>query len=688
MRIFSVIILVFLTSCSCSRECETDFFNLKITDPQLLMQLFPSNTREINYRAELLKCTILNDIAHIIAVDGAVRTFENTAQAFDELGRKAHMVIIPLSTLFMVSPDKAIRECAYQQQIMLNQFMIEHVGRNVQLFKAFRSYVEQQSAHEVLDDEQRYYLQETMKSFIREGLALPAAQQERVQMLQKQLSELTAAFSKNIYNAVHYLPFTQQELVGVSGAALAVLKQDEQGHYLVGLDYPTVHAVLEHAHVEQTRKQVLMAFENRAYPENYKLLKDIITLRNELAHLLGFANYAAYNLADEMAKNPQTVLQFERDIEHKTVKKSRKEAQELTKWLPAQVQLTANGKIKPWDFAYLKEEYKQRMFNLDMTELSEYFPADYVVEQIGKVYARFLGIQLVEQPCQSLWFNTVRCLAVYDAQNQLRGYLLLDLYPRSNKYTHAALIDVINGQKTATGFRPTVAIIVANLPQGVNGKPGLFTFEDVKTFFHEFGHAMHAMLGSTRMHAFTGINTKIDFVELPSQMFEEWLYDKEILQLMSKHYKTGKPLPEAMIVQLGRLMRFDGGDFIMRQCVLGRFALEVFMGTDQDIQQLYMHVMSTLRPYLYIDNAMHWPASFDHLMGYGARYYSYLWSRVFAIDILMVLKKQGLQNPVAGRKFVDKILSKGGSVEPEQLLYDFLGRAPSTKALVKYYDLN
>jgi thimet oligopeptidase len=198
---------------------------------------------------------------------------------------------------------------------------------------------------------------------------------------------------------------------------------------------------------------------------------------------------------------------------------------------------------------------------------------------------------------------------------------------------------------------------------------------------------MHEMLGATRMFKFSGLHTKRDFVEVPSQMFEQWFYETDVLKKISKHYKTGAVIPDALIVPLQQLIRFDIGDFVLRQSALSRLSLGLFSGIDKDIQAYYKQLMQSTRPYVLFDDTSHMPASFGHLVGYDAKYYSYLWSKVYAIDLFMTIKQHGLFSPAVGANFVHKILAKGGSVEPEQLMSDFLGRRPSMHAFLSYYGL-
>jgi thimet oligopeptidase len=260
------------------------------------------------------------------------------------------------------------------------------------------------------------------------------------------------------------------------------------------------------------------------------------------------------------------------------------------------------------------------------------------------------------------------------------------LYPRENKYGHAAHAGVIHSIKQFYGQDnpPSVSFVVANFPKPTVDKPSLLKFDDVSTFFHEFGHAMHAMLGRTNIASFSGTNTKLDFVELPSQILEEWLYNKEILEKVSGHYQTGESLPDTIIDTLIKLKTFSSGAMIQGQIYYARIALAYYaQGADKDVYKIAQNLANTMTKNTIVDSENHFYASFSHLTGYGARYYGYLWSKVFALDIFEQIEKEGLLNAQVGQRYINEVIGKGGSIDPNKLLKNFLGREPNDKAFFK-----
>ncbi len=679
-----------LTGCTCVRTQDTTM-NLKwFYDPIndiSLEQLFPTTVAEINMRTELLKREITNSVARIISIADKQKTFANTVQAFDTLGKYAQRVASPLNALSELSTSKEIRDVARDSVLKLAAFLQKEVAKNVDLYKAFKKYADTGAVHEELSEEQRYYITETVQAFERNGLLLPPDKLDQVRKISDELEELEQQFSKILNEVDTQLPFAAQELVGVPEAVLKSLKKDASENYLVRLDYPTVFAVMNHAQSESTRKQVLQAFENRGYPENYDILQQMIIKRDQLAKLLNFSSYTNYDIDDQMAKNPATVTKFIDELSLKARKKAVREAHELLA-LPEAVG-NPDNKIAPWNLAYLKEIYRNKFFNIDSAKIAEYFSVDYVVDQILALYSSFLGLSFEPLAADGFWCESLRVLKVFDENNIVRGYLILDLYPRPNKYGHAALMVGVSGVISDGYFEPAVAVVAANFSPGTKDEPGLLTFNEVKTFFHEFGHAMHLIVGATRMFGFSGVHTKRDFVEVPSQMFEEWLYNSQVLKKLSRHYKTGNPLPDDIITQLGALVRFDIGDFVERQSALSRLSMDLFMGPDQDIQKTYRNLMISARPYIIFDNNSHLPANSGHIAssGYGAKYYGYLWSKVFALDLFATIKSRGIFDTDVGKDVVKKVLSKGGSIEPDKLLQDFLGRPSNQHAFLNYYGL-
>lgn len=650
--------------------------------------LVPKTVTELQDRIARAKANALDTIKQIVEIDDAQRTFENTASALDKLASLSDLAIMLNVTemLTMVSTDDQLREAAQKESVLMKEFLVENIGNNVQLYQALKNYDERKNA-EQLTPEQQYFLQQTLDDFKRAGLDLPHDAQVRVIALKKELAQLSQQFDDAIAQDNRTIQATKEQLAGLDEDFINARAHTDEGLYTVGIDYPTFFKVMENCTVADTRKRLYEAYNNRAYPQNEQVLKQVIAKRDELAQELGFASYAHLNLDDSMVGTPERAQVFLDELIKRSAQKEQQEFDLLVKDLPASVTLTPAGKINPWDTAFVKNQYKKKYLAVDEEEIAQYFPMDKTIEGLLDVYRQFLGIELVEAPISGLWHPDVRLIELYASKDkkELLGYLLLDLYPRDNKFSHACEMGLLPSILLETGAnKPGLALLICNFTKATADKPSLIPRDFVKTFFHEFGHGIHQLLGRTKIASFSGTQVKRDFVEMPSQMLEEWLWDKEILQKVSGHYKTGEPLSDDLITKINTLKNFDSGYFILRQAFLSQLALDYYAaGADKDVKQILRDLYrSILKNAVFVEsNNMY--ANFGHLMGYGAQYYGYMWSKVFALDMFDQIRKQGLLNPEIGKKYIDDILAPGGSKDPNELLKNFLGREPSQEAFFK-----
>ena len=554
------------------------------------------------------------------------------------------------------------------------------------MYQAFKSYYEGAAQTEQLSAPDRYFIDEAMRDFKRSGLDLPEDKRLQVGKIKKELSQLSVTFENNINIDASSITATAQELAGVDPDFLSGLKRTDEGNYIVGVDYPTYHAVMEHCTVADTRKRLYKAYQNRAYPVNMEVLNSIIAKRDELAQLLGYTSYAHLNIDDEMAQTPEIAEAFILELVQKAQKKTDREFERMKSDLAPSVELSADGRLYPWDWAFANSWYKKKHYQLDEREISEYFPMQQTIERLLKIYQTFFDITMRIEPINCLWIPDLTLITVRTKKdNQLLGYLILDLHPRPNKYSHACHIGIVPALIAQDGSRvPSLSVVLANFPKATSTKPALLQRGDAKTFFHEFGHAMHAILGATELAGQSGTSVKRDFVEMPSQMLEEWMYDKDILKQVTGHYTTGEPLPDATIDTIIELKNFDSGKQVQGQSTYALLALKSFYkggAKDTDLLQRELHNLINKQT-VFIPEA-HQQAAFGHLTGYGARYYGYLWSKVYALDLFEHIKKFGLLNPAIGTVYAEKVIGKGGSAHPMELLKDFLGREPNNEAFLK-----
>ncbi|MGE0009862.1 MAG: M3 family metallopeptidase [Candidatus Babeliales bacterium] len=686
-------VLVVASIIGCGRAKETIESSLRpevlygyTTSRDALYAFFPQNVAQLNNRVYKILHEAQSGIDAIVATPDNERTFENTARALDTVVGHFLLQSAGIATLMYVSPNDVLRTAAERADVKLSHAGIDLFGQNKKLYQAFKAYYEGAYKTEQLTASERYLVEETMDDFKRSGLDLPEDKRQEVIKLEKELSELTTRFQKNINTDTSFFTATQEELDGVEQSVIDNLQKTDDGNYKVGVDYPTYFGVMRYATNPETRKRMYQAIFNKAYPANVHLLHEIIAKRDQLAQLLGYPSYAHLNIDSQMAKTPEAAQKFVCSVITKAQQKADREMAILRADLAPSVTLSPDGKMYAWDGAFARAWYKKKHYNLDEREVSEYFPMEQTIDRLLKIYEQFFDITMHQEPLKSLWVDDLILITVRNNKdNQLLGYLILDLHPRANKYSHACHIGICPALQKPDGTRvPALSVVIANFPKSTKEKPSLLTRSDVSTFFHEFGHGMHAILGATPLATQSGTNVKRDFVEMPSQMLEEWLFDKEILKQVSSHYKTGQSLPDNVIDIIIAMKNFDAGSHLIGQANAALFALKCFCpGGCKDTDALERELHAFTHKHTVHDPDSHHQASFGHLTGYGARYYGYLWSQVYALDLFNHIKKFGLTNPQIGTVYAQKVLGKGGSADPMELLIDFLGREPNENAFMQ-----
>ncbi len=667
-------------------EVNPELLHQYTQDIKSVCALFPKTAPEIKDWAQKIISEAQQSIDAIVAIPVDERSFDNTARALDTVSSNFSIQAAAIATIMYVSPDEAVREAAKEAEVKISQAGVDIFGQNIQLYQAFKAYYETKAPSESLTVVQRYFIDETMSDFKRSGLDLPEETRAQVTQLKKELSQLCTTFGNNVNADTSFIEATEEQLAGVDAGLLAGLKCTDDGNYKVGVDYPTFFAVMEHCTIEDTRKRLYKKMLNKAYPANMEVLNQIIEKRDQLAQLLGYQSYAHLNIDDEMAQTPEIADAFICELIAKAQKKYDLEFERLTADLPPSITLSPDGKMYPWNGRFANAWYKKKHFNLDEQAVSEYFPMQQTIDRLLTIYQNFFDITMHQEPINCLWVQDLTLITVRTKKdNHLLGYLILDLHPRAHKYGHACHIGIAPALLTKEGSRiPSFSVVLANFPKPAADKPALLKRADAETFFHEFGHAMHAILGACELASHSGTHVKRDFVEMPSQMLEEWLCDKDILKYVTGHYKTGEPLPDTLIDTIIALKNFNSGSSVLGQSNLALFSLRCYgPGGCKDTNELQRELHALTSKHSVYDPDIHHQASFGHLTGYGARYYGYLWSKVYALDLFDHIKQFGLMNPEIGTVYAQKVIGKGGSKHPMELIKDFLGREPNQEAFLK-----
>lgn len=640
-----------------------------------------------NYRAQDLapaeaeaRVKLEKDLAALIAIPQAERTFENTImgyeRAFDNYGNALGMS----GFLSYVSTDKKFRDAANDLQMQISQYMVDVATRR-DVYKAIREYTD---TNPRLDPVQAKLVKEMLIGFKNSGMDLNDADLEKFKALNKEKAEYIIKFDKNIQEYKDPLAVTQEQLQGLGEDYIKKLSKTDDGKYLVTLDYPDYVPFMQNADDEQARKELEFKFNRRGGQENVELLEKTLTLRREIARLLGYKNHAELRLEDRMAKNPKTVMAFLKDLQKKLKPLGKKEDKEMIAYKNSKTGKNSRT-LYSWESGYWSNKFRKENLELDSEKIKEYFPSQVVIDGMLDLFGGVFGITFepVDIP---VWHPDVKAFKIKDkASGELVAYFYMDLYPREGKYKHAACFGLVEGEEKQNGtYQIPFVAIVANLNKPSGDTPSLLKHSEVETLFHEFGHVLHNALTKAKYSAFSGTSVSWDFVEAPSQMLERWAWDPQVLKKISKHYKTGEALPDDLIKRMIAAKNFGAGGMYLRQDFFAQYDMTLHTAdTTPDTTKLYFELTKKIRG-LPLTKGTIPQASFGHIMGgYDAGYYGYLWSEVIAEDFFGEFKKNGIFNPETGLKFRREILEKGGTLDEEKMVENFLGRPADNKPFLK-----
>lgn len=620
------------------------------------------------------------DLAKIVAVKKGNRTFENTLLAYEDAFDKYSQSIGQAGFLAYVSDDEALRDTALALEQEISKYMIDIATRR-DIYQAFKDYADTNPS---LPPIEARMLKDAMIGFRKSGLTLNDKDLEEFKEINKKNSENSINFSKNIREYKDSLAVSKEQLEGLGEDYINRLQKTDDGKYIITLDYPDYVPFMLNAKDDEARKALEYKYNRRGGEENVKLLEDTLALRYSSAKLLGYKNHAENRLDTRMAKNPKTVMNFLEDLEKKLKPMSAKEEKEILKFKFEKSGIKSK-RLNAWETGYWTNLHKKENYDVDQEKLKEFFPTDYVIEQMFTIFGNLFGVTF--KPVQiPVWHKDVKTYAVTDSDTQKTvGYIYMDLFPRDGKYKHAACFDLVDGKMKADGtYQKPFTAIVANLNPPTKDAPSLLKHEEVETLFHEFGHVLHNVLTEAKYSSISGTAVSRDFVEVPSQILENWAWHPVVLKQISKSYKTGKPLDDVDIAKMIAAKNHCSGTFYLRQDFLAQMDMKYNTAVKPvDTTALWAKYSDTIRG-VPMTKGTYPQAGFDHIMGgYDAGYYGYLWAEVIALDFFSEFEKQGLFNAQLGRKFRKEILAQGGSYEEEDLVKNFLGRAVSNEPFLK-----
>ena len=632
-----------------------------------------------------------------LAASDGPRTWDNTLQPLDELTEPLDTAVGVVRHLESVATYPALRAAYNAVEPEVSAFHTS-IPLNEGLWRNIKEYAGTDDARD-LTGARRRFLQKTLDDFRRHGADLDAPGKARLEQLDVELTKLTTKFSENVLdstNAWELIITEERQLAGLPPSAVAAARQSAgqkgQAGYRFTLQAPSYIALMTYLDDAGIRRQAYAAFSVRATGgpfDNRPLILRILELRRERAQLLGFLNFADLVLEDRMARTGDRALDFVEDLRGKTDEHFRRENRELQEFRD-RLEGEQAPEIHPWDVAYYAEKQRQALYDFDEEQLRPYFPLERVVAGMFELAGRLYGIRVIEQRDVPRWDPAVKYYVVQDEQGTRLGGFYADWYPRENKRGGAWMDAFITGGPSAEGFRPHLGLICGNLTPPLGDKPALLTHREVETIFHEFGHLLHHLLSRVEVRSLAGTNVAWDFVELPSQIMENWCWEREALDLFARDYQTGAPIPGDLFAKLKRARNFRAANAQMRQLGFAYVDLLLHMKyspeRDGDVLAYTRSILQEFSPApLPPDYAM--VAAFTHLfaspVGYGAGYYSYKWAEVLDADAFTRFRDNGIFSREIGTEFREKVLARGDSEDPAELYRLFMGRDPDPNALLQ-----
>jgi oligopeptidase A len=627
-------------------------------------------------------------------------TWKNLIEPIENAEDRLGKAWSPVSHMNSVVNSDELREAYNACLPKLSAYSTE-MGQNEALFKAYKSIAESDE-YATLDTAQQKIIQNALRDFHLSGIDLDAEKKQRYKEISQVLSQLASHFEENVLDATNAwtkLITNELDLTGLPESALAqarqTAEQNGQQGWMITLQFPSYHAVMTYADNRELRREHYESYTTRASDQgphagrwdNSEIMEKILALRHEKARLLGFNNYAELSLAKKMAETPDDVMHFLEDLADKSWRQARRDLAELRDFARTYYGI---GDLQAWDIGYYSEKMRQHFYQLSQEEVKAYFPIAKVLSGLFAVVEKLYGLRIAEIRDFDTWHPDVRFFEITDPNGDLRGKFFVDLYARPKKRGGAWMDDCVGRKKIDGQVQTPVAYLTCNFTPPTGNEPALLTHDEVTTLFHEFGHGLQHMLTKVDHLGVSGINgVEWDAVELPSQFMENWCWEKDALPLMSGHYQTGEPLPDALLNKMLAAKNFQSGMLMVRQLEFSLFDFRIHRDYDpakggriyETLNQVREQVAVVIPPPF--NRFAH---SFGHIFagGYAAGYYSYKWAEVLSSDAFSLFEEKGIFDPETGHAFLTHILETGGSENAMELFVKFRGRKPMIDALLRH----
>jgi oligopeptidase A len=638
-----------------------------------------------------------------LARETGPRTFRNTIRALDTITQELSEALTPVHHLLSVAETRELRDAFNAVLPDITQFW-SRLPLNEGLWHQVKKFSMTEEAR-ALEELPARHLEKTLRDFRRAGADLPPNGKARLEEIRLELAKLQRRFSENVLDATAAFSLhvaDPRRLEGIPPGALSRFRKKAEEQNLSGwiltLDFPSYEPVVKYCKDRQLREELHQAYVGRCRGDdfdNLPLIPQILELRQELAGLLGYGDFPDYRLEEAMAKSGAGAVNFENDL----IQRTRPYWMRDLKELESHASRLGIDPVEPWDVAFVAESLRKERYEIDDELLRPYFPQEKVLKGLFELSNRVFGLVVTEVPNEEVWDPEVRFYEVRDRDGLWLGAFYTDWLPRKEKRQGAWMNHFLTGGPQDDGqFRPHLGFISGNFSPPEEDRPSLLTHREVQTVFHEFGHLLHHLTSKVAIPGRGGLNVAWDWVELPSQLMENWTFEEDALELFSGHFETGEPLPGEILDRLVAARRFLGGWYQMRQLSFGSLDLALHgelapsLSTEEvgpeevgeRVMQFAEEHLTPLSPSPSFARS-HILTTFSHLFsgGYAAGYYSYLWSEVLDADVFTRFKKEGILNPDVGRSFLDAVLSRGDSADPEDLFREFMNRDPDPAALLQ-----
>ena len=608
-------------------------------------------------------------------------TFESVFAALEGINSKISVAYSNCHMLYWVSPDSLIRAKGLEGFQLLDSvstmiYSDRDIYKKMLGFKSTTAYNELKGNKKILADDM-------ILGFERTGVNLNDAQLDIFKRLDKEISQLSSAYSENMNTSRDVLTLDEEGAKGLPDAFKETYKV-APGKFEIPIINATNETVMANAVSEATRKAYFVKFNNRAADKNLSILDSLVKKRDQLAKLMGYPTYATFNLVPKMAKHPQTVWKFINDLVSLSKEKAKQDVRQLEAEKKKDVKKKKDAKLQPWDVAYYKNQILKKEYQVNKEELRAYFPMQECLKGMFEIYQQLLGLEFKKVSNPSVWHEEVELYEVFE-NGKLKGRFYLDLFPRPNKETWFYGVPLTPGMATADGYEVPVSMLLGNFTRPTKTQPSLLSQRELNTLFHEFGHIVNEMAyhGEFASQA----DSKSDFVESMSQLFENWIWDYDILSSFAKHYQTGEVLPKSTFDKLQQAKNLSSGLNLigsLRNCMYDmnlydRYNPSKPLNTDKLWQQIDKQ-LGVIKSYV---PGTHKQAAWIHINTHPVYMYGYLWSEVYAQDMFTLFKQNGLRDTKTGVRYRELILANGRQRDILEAVQEFLGRPSDNKAYIK-----